>query len=226
MSTAAPATSIRRAVRVTLLVVLGAVSAGLTGVLIGRVARSVSGNRMAPWILGRASGVTAYLLLVALVLMGLVLSHPWRARITRPSSANRIRLHIALAVFTGLFVVLHIVVLATDRYAGVGWRGTVVPMGASYRPVATTLGLIGFWSGLVAGVTAALATRLPRGLWWPIHKVASVSLVLVWLHGVFGGGDTATLLALYLVTGAAVLILALGRYTARTPSDRVAELVR
>jgi hypothetical protein len=216
--------SATRVLRRLVLLAAIAASAGLTGALIGRTSQSVSGNRMAPWIIGRAAGITSYLLLVALVLLGLGLSHPWRAKIRRPSSAARIRVHIALAVFTLAFTVLHIVVLATDRYAGVGWAGALWPMQASYRPVATTLGLIGVWSGLLAGLTAAFAGRFARRIWWPIHKVSSCSLVLVWLHGVYGGADSAALATVYVGTGALVALVALSRYVARTPADLVAEL--
>src|SRR5664279_3635810 len=170
--------------------ILVLISVGLTGVLIGAALQQVSGNRMAPWIIGRAAGVCAYLLLVLLVLLGLALSHPWRSRVRRPSSASRIRAHIALAAFTLGFTVLHVVVLATDRWAGVGWRGAVVPMGSTYRPAAVTLGIIGVWVTLLVGLSASAAGRLPHRLWWPLHKLAAVSLVLVWIHGVLGGGDT------------------------------------
>jgi DMSO/TMAO reductase YedYZ heme-binding membrane subunit len=132
---------------------------------------------------------------------------------------------VSLAVFTLALTVLHIVVLATDQYAGVGWRGSVVPMGSSYRPVAVTLGVIGLYAGLLAGLTAAFSGhRLVARVWWPVHKVASVALVLVWGHGVLAGIDTPVLLWLYLATGAAVLGLAAWRYVARTPRDLVDEL--
>jgi hypothetical protein len=207
-----------------LLVASIAASAGLSAALAGWAAQRVAGNRMAPWIIGRAAGVTAYLLLVVLVLLGLLLSHPWRTRITRPSSTTRIRLHVVLAVFTLAFIVLHVAVLATDSYAGIGWRGWLVPMGAQYRPVATTLGLVGLWSGLLAGITAGWSGHLPLRLWWPIHKLSSVSLLLIWLHGVFGGSDSTPLTPLYLITAGLVLIAAVGRYTARTPRDQLIEL--
>jgi hypothetical protein len=202
------------------------ISAGASSALVGWSAHAVSGNRMAPWIIGRAAGISAYLLLVVLVLFGLFLSHPSRARVRWPNTASRIRVHIVVSVFTLAFTVLHIVVLATDRYAGVGWAGALLPMHASYRPVATTLGLIGLWSGLLAGVTAAFAGRLPLRLWWPIHKAASVALILIWLHGVLGGGDNHALLAMYLLTAGLVAVVALSRYTARTPADQVTELTR
>jgi hypothetical protein len=215
----------RPSVRRLALALATAVSAAVTMAIVGRIATSLAGNRMAPWIVGRAAGVTAYLLLMALVMLGLVLSHPWRVRITRPNSGTRIRLHICLAAFTFAFTALHILVLATDRYAGVGWSGALLPMGAEYRPVATTLGVVGFWSGLIAGVTAGLAGRLALGIWWPIHKVSGISLILVWLHGVFGGGDSSALVPMYLVTGAMVILLAVGRYSARTARDHRTALV-
>lgn len=194
--------------------VLGtAVSLAITGIVAGKVITQVAGDRMAPWIIGRASGVCAYVLLVAVVLLGLVLSHPARARLGGSTPA-RIRLHMALALFTFAFVALHVVVLASDRYAGVGWWGTVVPMGASYRPAAITLGLIGMWIGLLAGLSAALAGHLPRRAWWPLHKIAAVSLVLVWLHGVLAGGDTPALLTLYVATGALIVGTGVSRYVA------------
>lgn len=201
-------------------------SAGASSALVGWSALAVSGNRMAPWIVGRAAGISAYLLLVVLVLSGLFLSHPARARIRWPNAASRIRVHIVVSVFTLAFMVLHIVVLATDRYAGVGWAGAMLPMQSGYRPVATTLGLIGLWSGLLAGLTAAFAGRLPLRLWWPIHKTASVALILIWLHGVLGGGDNHALLPMYLLTAGLVTVVALSRYTARTPADQVSELTR
>jgi hypothetical protein len=213
-----------RGLRAVGLVAAVTASGGVAGALIASGFRSVSGNRMAPWIIGRAAGITSYLLLVALVLLGLVLSHPWRTRLTRPSPATRIRLHIALTVFTLAFTALHVIVLATDRYAGVGWWGAVLPMRASYRPVAVTLGVVGMWSGLLSGVTAALAGHLPGRVWWPIHKVAAVALILVWLHGVLAGGDTNALRWLYVSTGVLVAAVAFSRYTARTPADRLADL--
>lgn len=201
------------------------ISATLTGWMLGKAAVGVSGNRMAPWIIGRAAGITSYLLMVVLVAMGLVLSHPWRSRFRVPSTATRIRLHVSLAMFTLVFTALHIVVLATDSYAGVGWRGALLPLGASYRPIPVTLGVIGLWAGLLAGLTATLSGRLATRIWWPIHKVAALALVLVWVHGLLAGSDSVTLTWLYLSTGIGMVALAVSRYVARTPADRVADLL-
>jgi len=50
--------------------------------------------------------------------------------------------------------------------------------------------------------------------------------VLVWLHGVFSGSDSATLTTMYVLTGAAVVALAVSRYVTTTPADRVDELAQ
>ncbi|NTW41150.1 MAG: hypothetical protein HGA44_14965 [Cellulomonadaceae bacterium] len=178
------------------------------------------------WVLGRAGGVTSYVLMVALVVTGLVLAHPWARHLHRPSPRTRLTLHVTLATFTLVFTVLHVVVLAVDPWAEVGWAGALLPMASGYRPVAVTLGLVALWSGLVTGITARFAGRFAARVWWPIHKVAAVSLGLVWAHAVLAGSDVGALRGFYLATGCGVLALAATRYGARTPADRVAELTR
>lgn len=206
------------------LVVLVAASAVATSWIVGRAITAIAGDKMAPWILGRAAGITSYLLLVALSLLGLLLSHPRRSQWRRPSSAVRIRIHVSLAVFTLVFTVLHIVVLATDKYAGVGWYGAFVPMGATYRPLPVTLGVIGLYAGLAAGITAALAGRVSRRVWWPVHKVAIVSLALVWVHGILAGIDTPVIIAMYVITGGLVVGVAVSRYVSSTHRSEAKEL--
>ena len=93
--------------------------------LIGRSVVAVSGDRNAPWILGRAAGFTSYVLLIAAGRSrpGALppVAYPLRAAQRRHADPAA---H-SLAVFTLAFVVLHVVVLAADSYAGVGAQGVV-----------------------------------------------------------------------------------------------------
>lgn len=204
---------------------LSVLGGAASGWVIGDVARSLSGNRMAPWILGRSAGVTSYLLLVLLVLSGLLLAHPARSRVRWPGQVARIRLHAALAGFACTFAVLHVVVLATDRFAGVGWWGVLLPLGAVYRPIPVTFGVLGMWAGAVAGGTASLARWIPGRVWWPLHRLAFVSVVSVWVHAVLAGSDSRALLTLYIASGAVVAVAAMSRLSARTPAERAAAAV-
>lgn len=206
--------------------VLAVVAAGASAGLAARVVLdAVSGVDAVPWVLARASGVTSYVLLLALVATGLVLAHPWARHLQRPTPATRLVLHASLATFTLAFTVLHVVVLATDPWAQVGWRGVLLPMASVYRPVPVTLGVLAVWAGLVTGVTARWAGRIGR-VWLPVHRVALTVFALVWAHGVLAGSDTPALRGFYVATGAAVLGLAVSRYGARTPRELVAAAVR
>ncbi|MBU4336601.1 MAG: hypothetical protein KJ548_08490 [Actinobacteria bacterium] len=184
------------------------------------------GGTTVSWVFGRASGLTSYVLLLTLVSTGLVLAHPWSRHLHLPSPRTRLTVHVGLATFTLVFTVLHVVVLATDPWAKVGWAGALLPMASTYRPVAVTLGVLALWVGLVTGVTARFAGRFAARLWWPIHKVAAGVLALVWAHSVLAGSDIVALRGFYLATGCAVVALAITRYAARTPGDRVQELAR
>jgi hypothetical protein len=176
-------------------------------------------------LLARSAGITSYLLLVLLVLSGLLLSHPWSSRWRRPSAAVRIRTHVSLAVVTLAFTVVHVVMWATDDDGGVGWWGALVPWGSSYRPLYVSLGVLGLYSGVLAGVTASLAGRLSLRAWWPIHKVSVVALMLVWVH-TLGGLDAPALLVVYIVTGVLVVVVAASRHAARHHRVRVEELAK
>lgn len=205
-------------------VVAVALSAALT-VLGAAVALAVSlPQEPTRLLLARSAGLSAYVLLVLLVLGGLLLAHPWAARLRRPSKAVRLRLHASLAIATLALTGVHVLMWATWSAGGVGWSGALVPWGSAYRPVHVSLGVLGLYAALLAGVTAAMAGRLTTGrLWWPVHKLALVSLLLVWVH-VLGGYDADPLLGWHVGLGVLVVAVALSRYLAATPRDQVERL--
>ncbi len=201
------------------------VGVSLAGALIGAAWTLASGADMAMWVTARASGVAAYVLLTLSVLAGLVLSSPARARLRWPSAPQRIRLHVSLTVFTLLFIALHVVVLALDPWAKVGWMGVLLPWASEYRPLPVALGVLAMWVFLLVIVSAGLAGRVTGRAWRVLHRCAGVAWLLAWAHGVFAGSDTPGLLALYVGSGIAVLVTAAWRYAAKSPADRRDQLL-
>ncbi|MHB2022413.1 MAG: hypothetical protein ACYCO3_03650 [Mycobacteriales bacterium] len=163
------------------------------------------------WLLGRGLGVAGYLSLTALVITGLWYRHPWRVRRPIGHPSRDLRLHASLALVTFAFVTGHVLSLASDRYAKVGFSGALLPGASAYRGWAVALGTIALYLGLLIGASAALG----HSNWLPIHRIATVTFGLVWIHGVFAGADTVALRGMYLATGAAVLLLTATRRLAR-----------
>ena len=215
--------TLTRTVTTSLAVVL---SGGLTGFFLGLAYVFLSRADMGAWSLARAAGLVSYLLLTAVTALGLLLACPPRRGRRFFNAIHRLRLHVLLACFALVFVLLHTVVLAVDPWAHVGWTGALLPFGSQYRPVPVTLGLLALWSGLVSGISAALAGRGAGRFWVPLHRVAALAWVLAWLHGLLAGSDTGPLTAVYVVTGLGVLALAWRRAARRSPQATVAELAR
>ena len=92
------------------------------------------------WILARASGLTAYVLVTLSVLAGLVLkSRPLGGRLRAAAVADT---HRTLA-FLGLgFVAVHGLTLVLDSTVRITPLALVVPGLTGYRPLATALGVL------------------------------------------------------------------------------------
>lgn len=170
---------------------------------------------MPKWILARSSGIVSYLLLWLTTIFGILVSHPDSHKWHWMNVLTRLRVHIGFSTFAVAFTLLHMIVLATDDYADVGWVGAFLPMAAQYRPVPVSLGVIAFWGMVIAGLTAALSnTRIFRRSWLWVHRISLSFFILAWVHGMLAGSDTLSLLALYLSTGAFLIVLAAWRYAA------------
>lgn len=176
--------------------------------------------KMEPWLLTRASGITAYVLLWLLVMAGLMLSHPMRHKFKILHPITRMRFHTLLAVFTLSFVALHILTVILDVYANVGLIGALVPFESKYRTLPVALGTLGVYAGLITGISAR--TRIgfgPRG-WITLHRFSLIVLILIWAHAVYSGTDSTSLGILYLSTAFLTTVFGLSRYMAQKPADR------
>lgn len=212
----------RRSVLLVVRAGIVALSAASCGILTGFIWQQVEGNKLALWLVARAAGASALLLLTVATVAGLVLSHPGRAGLRGLAPATRLRLHVSLTVFALIFTALHVVVLVLDPYAKVGWWGALVPMGAAYRPLAVTLGVISLWAGTAAGLSAALAGRIRIRWWRGLHRAAALSWVAAWAHAVLAGSDSVRWTAVYVGMGVAVLAAAWWRYAAGRPAPHAA----
>lgn len=172
------------------------------GVSAGRLMAQAAQGASLTWIIARAMGITALICLTGLVSWGMWIRHPWRAGLShlRPSTVSRV--HVSLAVATLSAIVVHLVALALDPYAGVGWMGALLPFQSAYRTAAVSLGVFAFYALLVIAGSARLAgSRFGRS-WRTIHRSAIWAFWIAWLHGVTTGTDSRALSLLYVLCGA------------------------
>jgi hypothetical protein len=163
------------------------------------------------WLGSRAAGLTALILLSLEVVLGLILSHPTNKSTWRLSK-RLFPWHEHLWVFTVAFVVVHVVSIATDRFANVGWLGALVPGLSEFRTVPVALGTLACYALLITGLTARLTRLLPAGWWLKLHRLSLGVLALAWAHGMLAGSDTFDAVAIYAASFLAVALAAAYRY--------------
>jgi predicted ferric reductase len=186
-----------------------------TGYLVAAHSTGLLRDRMLPWILSRALGLGAYVALSALVALGIWFRHPWRVHRRMPGPHALLRAHASLAAATVVLLAGHIVAVALDHFAGVGWAGVFVPWHAQYRPTAVALGSVAMYGIVLVVVTAALAGSVARRVWLPIHSTSAVLFGLCLAHGLLAGSDSHVLWSLYALSGALVGVLQVSRFWAQ-----------
>jgi predicted ferric reductase len=163
------------------------------------------------WLASRAAGFTALGLLAVQIALGLVLSHPTNKSTWRLSK-RLFPWHENAWIFVLAFLAAHVVSLAADPYAGVGFAGAFIPGLSGYRSAPVALGTLALWALLATGLTARYTKLLPAGAWLSLHRISLVVFVLAWMHGLTAGSDSTPMLAFYLVTGGVVLAAGAYRY--------------
>ena len=178
--------------------------------------------QMRDWLAARATGLTALVLLAAMVVLGILLSHPEQAQWKQ---AKRIYpWHETLWTFVLAFLAIHIVAIVLDPYANVSVIGALVPGMSKFRSVPVAIGSIGLYAVIVTGATARWTRLLPQGFWLKLHRFSVVALALGWIHGALSGTDTGALRLVYWGIAVTVVGAAAYRYwIVRRRADRHAD---
>ena len=114
--------------------------------------------------------------------------------------------HEMLTVFMRAFLTLHIVLLAVDPYAGVGWRrrarARLLPVPPARRRDRLGGALRPHLHRRHGQVDHA---SCPAGWWLKVHRFAIVVFLMTWVHAVLAGTDGGALTPMYLATGLPIL---------------------
>ena len=156
------------------------------------------------WLLARASGLTAYVLLTASILAGLVVKSKPFGKAVKP--ATTVDLHKILALLGLSMLALHGVALVLDETIEIGIGALVVPGLAPYRPLWTAMGVLAGELMLLVYVSFPLKKRIGHKNWRRLHWATYATFLMGTAHGVMAGSDSGQpwAIALYLAAVGAV----------------------
>jgi len=159
------------------------------------------------WYLARASGLVAYALLSASMLLGLLLSTRFAKE--WPGNASAFALHEQTSLLGLAFGLFHSLVLLGDRHTPFTIAQILLPFGAVYRPFAVGLGQLAVYGMTLVAGTFYVRRHIGRRAWRLIHFGTFAVFALALLHGLGSSSDRTVMVAGIVP---ALLILFFGTY--------------
>jgi sulfoxide reductase heme-binding subunit YedZ len=143
------------------------------------------------WLVSRASGIVALVLISLSVVFGLAMAAKALRRPSLKRAVMRLHEHLALTALAAIAV--HGLALLGDQWLKPGWRGITIPFALSYRPGFTGAGIIAGYLTLLLGPSFYLRRRIGARRWRALHRGTVIVWVLSAVHALGAGSDSNTL---------------------------------
>ena len=143
------------------------------------------------WLVSRASGIVALVLISLSVLMGLAMAARVLGRPAIKRAVARLHEHVALVALVAIAV--HGLALLGDHWLKPGLRGIAVPFAMSYRPSFTGLGIIAGYLALLLGPSFYVRKRIGARRWRKLHRFTVAVWILSAVHTLGSGSDRSKL---------------------------------
>jgi sulfoxide reductase heme-binding subunit YedZ len=170
------------------------------------------------WIVARASGLTAYVLLTTSVLAGLVLKSRPFGRALKAASVTDVHRFLALLALGAVGV--HGVALVLDATVKIGPQALVVPGLAPYRRVSTGFGVVSAELAALIVFSFRVRSLIGAKAWRRMHWATYAVFAAATVHGLGAGTDTARPWAFALYLGAVGSVAFATAWRALTRSPR------
>ena len=152
------------------------------------------------WLLARATGMTAYVLLTLSVLAGLVLKSRPFGMALKPATVTDV--HRTLAVLSLGALALHGATLVLDATVEIGLGALLIPGLAPYRPLWTGAGVLAGELMLLVYASFSVRRRIGQKNWRRLHWATYATFALATVHGLLAGTDSSAGWAFALYLGA------------------------
>ncbi len=144
-------------------------------------------NTKLSWYAARASGLIAWSIVTASIVMGLAVATRLVRR--RGVPAWLLDLHKFLGTLSLLFVAVHVFAVWTDNYVYFGPRALFVPLASDWRPFPVAWGIAATYLLVAIQLTSWTMRRIPRRVWHTVHMTSLPMFVLATVHGFTAGAD-------------------------------------
>lgn len=153
------------------------------------------------WLVSRASGLVALVLVTVSVGIGLSMSGKL---MRRPGLSRKLlAIHEQTALAGLVAIAVHGIALLGDSWLHPGVSGVAVPFASGYRPFWTGLGVVAAYLAALLGLSFYFRKRIGARLWRKAHRATVLVYVVGVVHTLGAGTDaTAVWLRWWLVISA------------------------
>lgn len=169
---------------------------------------------MLPWIVARAAGLTAYGLMAATMLAGLLVKT--KTPVGELKGTGMVDLHRHFSLLALAATGVHGLALVLDTTVEISLAALAVPGLVPYRPAWTALGVVAAWAALVVHLSFSVRKRIGPKNWRRLHWITYAAFLGATAHGIGAGTDTPRPWALALYGGTVTAIAALTGWRATT----------
>ena len=178
---------------------------------------------MLPWVLARATGVSAIVLLGGAMIAGLLVRT--RTAVGPVKGSGMVNVHRHLSLLALLAIAAHGVFLVQDTTVEISPLALVVPGLVPYRPAWTGIGVVAAELALLVHLSFRFRKRIGVPAWRRIHWLTYAVFAGGVVHGIGSGTDSGAPWALGLYGGLVGAVAGLTGWravTARRPTRRAA----
>ncbi|MGZ4358523.1 MAG: ferric reductase-like transmembrane domain-containing protein [Gaiellaceae bacterium] len=165
------------------------------------------------WILARASGFTAYILLTLSVMAGLMVKSKPFGKAVKAASATDAHRFLALLGLGALAV--HGLMLTLDQTIHLSPAALLVPGLSPYKPLWTGVGVLTAELMLIVYASFSLRKRIGHKNWRRLHWATYAIFLGATAHGLMAGTDSVRAFGIYL--GAVFAVAAATAWRAFSP---------
>ena len=125
-----------------------------------------------PWYVTRASGMTAWALVLISIVWGLAMALPRIGFTRKAGPAWTLALHRWLGALALAFIAVHVGSILVDDFVHFSIADVVVPFASGWHPGAVAWGIVAMYLLIAVEVTSLVRKRLPAKVWRQVHLLA------------------------------------------------------